>query len=337
MARVENRLCKQTVTFTSRPRIHCSYTIVGPSEGNGPHALELQEILQDDMLHQKTPEQAERLMLEMAIEKALAAGQLKADDLHFFVAGDLLNQIITSTFAARSCGVPFLGVYGACSTFLEAMGLAGVLLQGGFATRVLVATASHYQTAERQFRYPLELNVQHTETNQHTVTGAAAAVISHEGDGPSLTHATFGTVVDWGMKNVFDMGSAMAPAAFNTIKQHLEDTGRNLEDYDLILTGDLGRQGSKMLRILLQKENYTGLDRLEDGGAQIYSQRQKIGAGGSGTACVAVMTLGYLLNKLKTGRIRRALVIATGALLSTVSAAQGESIPCIAHAISLEG
>ena len=337
MARLENRLGKQTVTFTSRPRIHCSYTIVGPSEGNGHRALEFQEILQDDKLHQTTPEQAERLMLEMAIEKALAAGQLKADDLHFFVAGDLLNQIITSTFAARSCGVPFLGVYGACSTFLEAMGLAGVLLQGGFATRVLVATASHYQTAERQFRYPLELNVQHTETNQHTVTGAAAAVISHEGDGPSLTHATFGTVVDWGMKNVFDMGSAMAPAAFNTIKQHLEDTGRNLEDYDLILTGDLGRQGSKMLRILLQKENYTGLDRLEDGGAQIYSQRQKIGAGGSGTACVAVMTLGYLLNKLKTGRIRRALVIATGALLSTVSAAQGESIPCIAHAISLEG
>lgn len=216
------------------------------------------------------------------------------------------------------------------------MGLAGVLLQGGFATRVLVATASHYQTAERQFRYPLELNVQHTETNQHTVTGAAAAVISHEGDGPSLTHATFGTVVDWGMKNVFDMGSAMAPAAFNTIKQHLEDTGRNLEDYDLILTGDLGRQGSKMLRILLQKENYTGLDRLEDGEPRFTAIGKNWG-GGSGTACVAVMTLGYLLNKLKTGRIRRALVIATGALLSTVSAAQGESIPCIAHAISLEG
>lgn len=331
-----NRLGKQTVTFSTQPRLHSSYTIVGPLEGKGPHALDFQEILKDDMLQQKTPEKAERLMLEMAIEKTLAAQQIKPDELQFFVAGDLLNQITTSSLAARNYSVSFLGVYGACSTFLEAMGLAGVLLQGAFAEKVLIATASHYQTAERQFRYPVELNLQHTEINHHTVTGAAAAVISNVGEGPCLTHATFGSVVDWGLKDALDLGSAMAPAAFITLKQHLTDTQKKLEDYDLILTGDLGKQGSKMLRILLQKENFTGLDRLEDGGAQIYGAGQKTGAGGSGAACVAVMTLGYLLNKLNAGRVKRVLAIATGALLSAVSVSQGESIPCIAHAIALE-
>lgn len=334
---MSNRIGSQTVTFSKQPCLYSSYTIVGPLEGKGPHAIDFQEILSDDVLNQKTPEKTERLMLELAIEKTLKQKNTKIEELQFFIAGDLLNQITSSTFAARSYAVPFLGVYGACSTFCEAMGLGAMLIQGDFAQKVLIGTASHYQTAERQFRYPIELNIQHQSTNQHTVTGSAAVILSAEGDSPRITQATFGKIVDWGLKDANDMGSAMAPAAFTTLKQHLTDTQRTLEDYDLILTGDLGKQGSKMLKLLLNKENFSGLDRLQDGGAKIYSDQQKVGSGGSGSACVAVMTLGYLLAKLNSGKVKRALVVATGALLSPLSTLQGESIPCIAHAIVLEG
>lgn len=298
--------------------------------------MDFQEILPNASLGQKTPEQTERLMLELAIEKTLRQNKTKIEDIQFLIAGDLMNQITTSAFSARSYPIPFLGIYGACSTFCEALGLGAALLQGDFAEQVLIGTASHYQTAERQFRYPVELNIQHGQTNQHTVTGAAAAILSLQDQGPRITHATFGTIVDWGLKDPNDMGSAMAPAAYKTIKQHLIDTNRSLEDYDLIFTGDLGEQGSKMLKLLLAKDSLIGLERLQDGGKQIYGAEQKAGAGGSGSGCVAVMTLGYVLNKLKSGKVKRVLVTATGALLSPVSILQGESIPCIAHAVAIE-
>lgn len=333
---MSNRLGAQTVTFSKEPRILSSYTIVGPMEGKGPHALDFDEILPDDVLNQKTPEKSERLILEMAIEKTLNKNNTKLDDVQFLIAGDLLNQIISSTFAATTYAAPFLGVYGACSTFAQAMGLGAALLQGDFASQVLVGTASHYQTAERQFRYPIELNIQHQVTNHHTVTGAGAALLGFADQGPRITHATFGAVVDMGLKDPNDMGSAMAPAAFATIKQHLQDTELNLDAYDMVLTGDLGKQGRKMLRLLLEKEGIQGLDRLQDGGSKIYGDGQKTGAGGSGAACIAVMTLGYALNKLKSAKARRVLIVATGALLSSLTVAQGESIPCIAHAIVLE-
>lgn len=331
-----NRVGIQTVTFSRQPRIASSYTIVGPLEGEGPLGLEFQEILPDDVLGQKTPEKTERLMLEMAIEKNLRIKNTQLSDLQFYIAGDLLNQIISSSFSARSFPIPFLGIYGACSTFCEALGLGAMLLQGDFADQVLIGTASHYQSAERQFRYPVEMNVQHGATNQHTVTGAASAILNLGTEGPKITHATFGSIVDWGLKDANDMGSAMAPAAFGTLKQHLTDVGRKIEDYDLILTGDLSKQGSKMLKILLSRENYTGLERIQDAGASIYSEKQKVGAGGSGAACVAVVTLGYVLNKLKGSKVKRVLVVATGALLSQTSSLQGDSIPCIAHAIAIE-
>lgn len=331
-----NRVGIQTIALSRQPRIASSYTIVGPLEGKGPYALEFQEILPDDTLQQKTPEKTERLMLEMAIEKTLQQNDTKISDVQFYIAGDLLNQIISSCFSARTYPIPFLGVYGACSTFCEALGLGAMMLQGDFADQVLIGTASHYQTAERQFRYPIEMNIQHHGTNHHTVTGAAAALLNLGTEGPRITHATFGSIVDWGLKDANDMGSAMAPAAFSTLKQHLKDTGRKIEDYDLILTGDLGKQGSKMLKILLSHENYTGLERIQDGGASIYSDQQKTGAGGSGSACVAVMTLGYLKNKLNSSKVKRVLILATGALLSATSSLQGDSIPCIAHGIALE-
>lgn len=332
-----NRIGEKTVTFDKQPRIITSYTIVGPLEGLGPHALTFQEIMPDISLGQDTPEKTERLILEMAIEKTLQSHNLKAEDIQFLIAGDLLNQIGTSAFSARGYSIPFLGIYGACSTFCQALGLSCMLIQGEFAQKVLIGTASHYQTAERQFRYPIELNIQHVATNQHTVTGGASAVISVDGEGPRIIDATFGSITDYGLKDANDLGSAMAPAAFSTLKQHLTDTGRGLDYYDVILTGDLGIQGTKMLKLLLEQENYSGLERLEDAGAQIYGTNQQVGAGGSGSACVAVMTLGYLLNKLNSGKVKKALVIATGAMLSSLSVLQGDSIPCVAHAISIEG
>lgn len=331
-----NRTGSKTLVFNRSPRITSRYTLVGPREGKGPYAVEFHEIISDDTLGQKTAEKTERLMLELALEKALAQHNTNINDVQFLIAGDLLNQITTSCLAASTHAAPFIGIYGACSTFAEALGLGAVLLEGGFAEQVLIGTASHYQTAERQFRYPIELNIQHIKTNQVTVTGAAAAVLSFAERGPRITHATFGTVVDMGLKDPHDMGSAMAPAAFRTIKEHLADTGRTLEDYDIVLTGDLGKQGSKMLRILLERENFQGLERLQDGGSQIFGPWQPVGAGGSGAACIAVMTLGYLLNCLESAKAKRVLVVATGALLSALTVLQGESIPCVAHAIALE-
>ena len=333
---LSNRLGSQTLTFSKVPRLLSSYTIVGPLEGKGPHALDFDEILPDDVLDQKTPEKTERLILEMAIEKTLQQSNTKIEDVHFLIAGDLLNQITSSTLAASTYAAPFLGIYGACSTFAQAMGLGATLLQGDFAEKVLIGTASHYQTAERQFRYPIELNIQHISSNHHTVTGAGVALLGFANQGPQVTHATFGTIVDMGLKDSQDMGSAMAPAAFSTIKQHLKDTSRGLEDYDMVLTGDLGKHGRKMLRLLLSKEGFSGLERLQDGGSQIYGDHQKTGAGGSGAACIAVMGLGYALNMLKSGKARRILVVATGALLSALTGLQGESIPSIAHAVALE-
>ena len=331
-----NRVGGKTLRFSREPRITSRYTLVGPMEGRGPYALDFSEILPDDSLGQKTAEKTERLMLELAIEKTLQQHGTKIQDLDFLIAGDLLNQITTSSLAASTHTAPFIGVYGSCSTFAEALALGAVLLHGDFASQVLVGTASHYQTAERQFRYPIELNVQHLKTNQMTVTGAAAAILSYAERGPRITHATIGSVVDMGLKDPHDMGSAMAPAAFQTIKQHLADTNRTLGDYDIVLTGDLGKQGRKMLRLLLERDKFEGLERLQDGGSQIYGDKQSVGAGGSGAACVAVMTLGYALNCLDSAKAKRILVVATGALLSALTVLQGESIPCIAHAIALE-
>ncbi|NLJ80525.1 MAG: stage V sporulation protein AD [Firmicutes bacterium] len=326
----------QTISFSKQPRLFSFHTLVGPLEGKGPFGQDFHEILPNDHLGQKTPEKTERLMLELAIQKTLDQQNVSPQDLQFYIAGDLLNQITTSALSAGSLGVPFLGIYGACSTFCEALGLGAVLIQGDMAQQVLIGTASHYQTAERQFRYPLELNIQHSQTNHHTVTGAAAAILGQRDFGPRLTLATFGTIVDKGLKDSGDMGSAMAPAAFATLKQHLTDTGQKIEDYDIVLTGDLGSQGSKMLKILAERENMTGLDRFQDGGGLIYGPGQGGGAGGSGSACVAVMTLGYLASQIESGKAKRVLVIATGALLSPLTVLQGETIPCIAHAIALE-
>lgn len=331
-----NQVGSQTVAFPSLPRLITEHTIVGKMEGQGPYREYFHEILEEDLMGQKTAEKAERQILERAVNEALRKKGLVPQDIQYYISGDLLNQVISAVFSARSLGVPFLGIFSACGTFAQGLGLGSALLEGGFAEKVMVATSSHYQTAERQYRYPIELNVQHVPTNQHTVTGAGACVLALEGEGPKITHATFGKVVDMGLKNPNDMGSAMAPAAFATLEQHLQDTGRSPSDYDLILTGDLGRQGLKMLNILAEKKGLSLGSNLQDGGVLIYGDNPKVGAGASGAACSAVMTLGYVNTQLHSGKLRRVLLLGTGALLNQLTIQQGDSIPTIAHAVAIE-
>lgn len=311
-------------------------TVVGPREGAGPLGKCFDQVETDHMVQQPTPEKAERYYLKQAIQLVLQKAALSTDEIDFFLSGDLLNQVISSNFAARDAGIPFFGLFSACATFGAGLTLGSVLVDGGFAERVLVSASSHYQTAERQYRYPIELNVQRKATNQWTVSGAGAAILAREGSGPRITLVTPGRVVDYGLSDTNDMGSAMAPAAADTLLRHLEDTGRSIGDYDLVLTGDLSAQGSKMFRMLVKDAGITLGNTHQDCGVLIYSQEQQPGAGGSGAACSTTVILGYILKEMENTRYRRVLAIPTGALHNPLTASQGETIPCVAHAVVFE-
>ena len=236
----------QTISFDQSPRIISSATIAGPKEASSNLGSYIDRLVTDSMVGEQTPEKAERKLLYQACQDALAKTKLTEKDIHLFIGGDLLNQIISSSYSARDLGIPFLGIYGACSSIVEGLGIGALIVDGSYANAVLVATSSHYQASERQFRYPIELNIQHKGSNQWTVTGAAAAVVSNQGEGPRITKATFGRVLDYGIKSPNDMGAAMAPAAADTLCRHFQDTNTSPGDYDLILTGDLGSIGQKL-------------------------------------------------------------------------------------------
>lgn len=285
---------------------------------------------------QQSWEKAEAKMLLEVSELCLKKAGLKPPDVGVFLAGDLLNQCINANFTARDISIPFLGLYGACSTMVEASILASMVVEGRFSRYALAATSSHHDTAERQLRYPTEFGNQRLPTAQWTVTGAGAALIGY-GKGPRITLATLGKVTDMGLKDVNDMGSAMAPAAADTIWQHLQDTGREPAEYDLILTGDLGRVGTRAMRTLLQGSGADVSRVHQDAGLMMYGpQQQDIHSGGSGCGCIALTLGGYLYKELLRGKWNKVLVVATGALHSPTSCQQGESIPCIAHALVLE-
>jgi stage V sporulation protein AD len=283
-------------------------------------------------MNQASFEKAEQLMMKTAVEIALEKCSLSKEQVDVFVAGDLLNQIITSGFTALKVGAPYLGIFGACSSFCEGLFAAGLLVDSGAAQNVVSATSSHNCTAERQYRYPTEYGAQLPPWAQHTVTGAAATVLAAQGSGPRLELATVGKVMDLGIKDPFNMGSAMAPAAADTLITHMEDTGRKPGDYDLIVTGDLGKVGREILVELGQREGLDLSSNYRDCGELIYSKEQMENAGASGCACVAIVTLGLLFNQ----NYQRVLVVATGALHSPTSYQQGDSIPTIAHAVSIE-
>lgn len=331
-----HRLGGQTVKLDNKPCIIGRASVVGQKESQGPLGEYFDKIMPDNLWGEKSWEKTECRMVLEAAQIALMKSNKQATDINYMFGGDLLNQIMTANFTARTLGVPFFGLFGACSTLTESMSLGSIIVDGGYADTVLCTTSSHFCTAERQFRFPLEMGNQKPPTGQWTVTGAGAIILSSEGEGPCITHVTTGKVVDYGIKDVNNMGAAMAPAAASTFKAHFEDTDQGPQNYDLIVTGDLGWYGRQLTIELLRKEGYDIEDRYIDCGCEIYNQGQDIGAGGSGCGCSAVVLAGYLLKKMDEGIYNRILIASTGALLSTTSSQQGESIPGIAHAIVIE-
>jgi len=325
-----------TVFFSTTPRIFSSFSVVGKKEGRGPLGSIFDYISQDSLFSQNTWEKAEMEMSKKAVQGVLDKTNLMPEDIDFLLGGDLLNQIVVANFVARHFQRPYLGLFGACATLGESLFLGSTLLDGDFGDQVIAFVSSHYQTAERQYRTPIEYGDQYPPWKQWTVTGSAAFLLQKEGGSVGITQATVGTVLDWGIIDTNDLGGAMVPAAAQTILTNLEDTGRSPGDYDLILTGDLGIRGRDLLRKLLKKEGLGELDNLNDCGARIFAPDQKAGSGGSGCATSAVVLSSYYLPRLEKGDLNRILLVVTGALLNPTTSLQGETIPGIAHALVLE-
>ena len=328
---------KQTVNLENPPSIIGASSTVGPKEAEGPLGSYFDVKVDDELWGEETWEKAESKFVKQSIQDALKNANLKAEDIQYIFAGDLLNQITGTTFGIRDFNIPFFGVFGACSTMAESMCLGSMMIDGGYADYVVAATSSHFCGAEKQFRFPLELGTQRALTAQWTVTGSGAVVIAKEGNGPYITSITTGRIVDLGIKDSFNMGAAMAPAAADTIVQHFKDTGKTPDYYDLIITGDLGKYGRELLIQLAQKEGYELGHLLTDCGIEIFNaDTQDTHAGGSGCGCAASVFTAYLYKEIKKGKWNKILFIATGALLSPSSSQQGESIPGIAHALAIE-
>ncbi len=326
----------QTIYFKKQPRIVATSSIAGPKECEGIIGRYVETALMDDMFGESTYEKAECKMLSHVIHGAISNAGFNRDEVDMIVSGDLLNQIISSSFAARDFSVPFLGVYGACSTMAESLAVAAAFIDGGFCKRIVAATGSHFASAERQYRYPLELGCTRPPQAQWTVTGAGGALVADKGDGIRITGATLGKVVDYGVTDVNNMGAAMAPAAADTILAHFRGTKEDLDSYDLIVTGDLGALGSRILKDLTWEKGLDISKNHVDCGEIIYNVIEDEFQGGSGAGCSAVVLNSYLHAKMMSGGLKKILFVATGALLSPVSSGQGESIPCIAHAVVLE-
>lgn len=329
------KIGNQTLVFANPPKVISAYSIVGPKEGQGPLKDWFDEILNDDMFQEKTFEKAESKMLRNAIIAALKNCNKTPEDIDFMLGGDLLNQLMSTSYTAREMNIPFFGLYGACSTMTESISLASIIIDGGFADHVIASTSSHFSTAERQFRFPLEHGNQRPPTAQWTVTGTGAVVLASVGNGPMVTHITVGKVVDFGITDANNMGAAMAPAAVDTIYLHLKDTGRSPDFYDMILTGDLGEVGKEIVIDLLSEKGFDVSNVYNDCGVMIFdSEKQDVHSGGSGCGCSASVFCGHIYKRMLKKEIKNVLLISTGALLSTISTQQGESIPGIAHAVA---
>ena len=327
---------RQTVALAHPPSVLSFANIGGKFEGQGPLSDFFDEIRPDSFFGEKTWEKAESAMQKSVLRRALERADLRPEDLDRVLAGDLLNQCIGSSFGLRDFGVPFYGLYGACSTMGEGLGLAAQLIDGGFARRCAAVTSSHFCTAERQYRMPVPYGSQRSPTAQWTATAAGCAILSDDGPGPYVTHVTCGRIVDWGITDSANMGAAMAPAAYDTLSAFFRETGMGPEDFDLILTGDLGELGHAVVRDFFRRDGVELGPRFQDCGLLLYDrERQDMHAGGSGCGCSASVLCGYVLRGMEEGRWRTVLFAPTGALLSPVSAFQGESIPGICHAVRL--
>jgi stage V sporulation protein AD len=312
----------------------------GPFEANGKLANDFDLLYEDLWMGKESYEKAHSFLLEEAIKMALKKGTVQKEQVQFLFAGDLINQITPTSFAARTMQVPYFGLFGACSTSMEGLALSSFVVNYQGAKYVLTGASSHNAAVEKQFRYPTEYGGQKPPTAQWTITGAGVALVQSNEPGemhPVTTSATIGKVIDMGLTDPFNMGGAMAPAAADTIMAHFRDLQLDPSHYDLIVTGDLGRVGHDTAFELLNKSGLK-LERkqFQDCGLLMYKDDQPVQSGGSGAGCSATVLYGHLLNQLKKGIYKRMLVVATGALLSPLSFQQGESIPCIAHAVAIE-
>lgn len=328
---------KQSIRFEQAPRILGAASVVGEKEGQGPLRQFFDEIEKDPMCGTDNWEAAESALQKRAAERALEKSGVTRNQVRYLFAGDLLGQLIATSFGTVDLQIPVLGLYGACSTMGEAMGLAASFVDGDNADYTLALASSHFASAEKQFRFPLEYGNQRPYSATWTVTGCGAVVLGKQGGMAKITGMTPGKIVDMGYKDSMNMGAAMAPSAVDTIWQHLQDFERTPEDYDQIITGDLGTIGSEILVDFLRSKGCDISERHMDCGVKIFSdQDQDTHAGGSGCGCSAVTFCGYVLSKIQTGEWRRVLFVPTGALLSTTSFNEGNSIPGIAHAVVVE-
>lgn len=327
----------RTWIFDKKPVIISTGTVGGPFEAEGMLADDFDLLHSDLWLGQDSYEQAHKILFEEACHKAIEKGGLRKEQIQFILAGDLVNQMTPTSFACSTLGTPYLGLFGACSTSMEGLALGAFIVNSRGAKYLLTGSASHNAAVEKQFRYPTEYGAQKPPTSQWTVTGAGVALLSDEGVGPRVTSATIGRVIDMGLTDPLNMGGAMAPAAVDTIEAHLKERNLDPSYYDLIVTGDLGHVGHDVSLDMFKKHGIPITEDLyKDCGLMIYREGQPVLAGGSGSGCSASVVYGHLLNRMKRGEIKRMLVVATGALLSPLTFQQGESIPCIAHAVSIE-
>ncbi|WP_028043971.1 stage V sporulation protein AD [Candidatus Stoquefichus massiliensis] len=311
-------------------------TTCGPLEFQGPLGTYFDKGFNDHHCGEDSFEKAERKMLRDSLDICLKREKLKYKDIDIYLGGDLMNQNTTVHYLAREITKPFIGIYGACSSFALSMGLSSLLIEAGFVNQAIAMVSSHNATAERQYRYPVEYGVQKKPTTTFTATGAVSTLLTHQPTQVRVESLTLGRVIDYSQDDPNDMGRAMAPAAFDTITTHFQDLKRSFKDYDLVVTGDLSTYGHQILKEMLQRQKIDVVH-YNDCGCMLYdTQKQEVFQGGSGCACSALVTMGYLYPQLKEKKLKRVLVVATGALLSPMMSAQKESIPCVAHAISLE-
>ena len=330
------RIGKRTLALPERPGVLACASVVGGKEGAGPLKKGFDEVSADSYFGQDSWEKAETTMLGRCLDHCLQkADGVKPDCI---LGGDLLNQCVSSAFAVKERGIPYLGLYGACSTMAEGLALAALLLDGGGLSSALAFTGSHFCAAERQYRFPLEYGGQRTPSSQWTVTGAGAVLLARDGGALNITHVTTGRVVDAGVTDANNMGAAMAPAAADTLQRHFLDTGRKPQDYDQIITGDLGKVGSDILLELMEEGSFPIKESLHtDCGLCVFDPEDDVHAGASGCGCSASVLSAMILPKLQNGEWQRVLFMATGALLSPTTSQQGETIPGVAHAVVLEG
>lgn len=328
------RIGAQTLRFSRPPRVE-SFTNIGAKlEGQGPLADYFDELSEDSLFGEKTWEKGEACMQKRVLSRALEKATRRPEELDLIFAGDLLNQCIGTSFALREFGVPLCGVYGACSTMGESLALAAMSIDGGFARRAAAMTSSHFCTAERQYRMPVPYGSQRTPTAQWTATGSGCCLLACEGEGPYITHVTTGKIVDKGVTDANNMGAAMAPAAYDTLCALFRDTRTKPEDYDLIVTGDLGRLGHQIVSDFFARDGLPLGERYTDCGLLLYDiESQDMHCGGSGCGCSASVLCGYLLRGMREGKWNRIIFAPTGALLSPTTTFQGESIPGICHAV----